>query len=317
MTDTPTISVVIPLYNKREFIERALRSITKQTRLPLEVIVVNDGSVDGGEALALPFQPLVRVVNQVNQGVSAARNRGIQEAAGEFIAFLDADDEWLPDYLQVIEGLIDRYPTCAVYGTSYDFVDEDGTRRKISRFGIDEVNPIQLLSDLPKAYLGDPPLYTSSVTARKAALTKIGGFPLGVKLGEDIETWFRLSLEGCVAYAAASHVLYHRDTGKNTCAVVQQEDELHAVKTARALLNDDANHNRASIQAFIDGLNFNYAQNLLIAGEIDKARSLLRTIKPFHSPRHFFKWTGMFMLTLTPRYMTTFVRRLRRSTRND
>jgi glycosyltransferase involved in cell wall biosynthesis len=93
----PTISVVIPCYNGARFIRETLESVRAQTRPVLEVIVVDDGSTDDSAAIAESFGPLVRVIRQPNQGESVARNRGIDEAKGDWIAFLDADDLWLPE----------------------------------------------------------------------------------------------------------------------------------------------------------------------------------------------------------------------------
>jgi len=92
----PTVSVVIPCYNGGAFLRETLESVLAQTRPALEVIVVDDGSTDDSGALAESFGPPVRVIRQPNQGESVARNRAIAEATGEWVAFCDADDTWLP-----------------------------------------------------------------------------------------------------------------------------------------------------------------------------------------------------------------------------
>src|SRR5215210_566395 len=105
----PRISVVVPLYNKATFVRRTLNSIAQQTYTDFEVIVVDDGSTDGGAGIVLTEgDPRVRVVTQENMGPGAARNRGISEARGELIAFLDADDEWFPRYLEEGVRLLDE-----------------------------------------------------------------------------------------------------------------------------------------------------------------------------------------------------------------
>jgi glycosyltransferase involved in cell wall biosynthesis len=107
MTQTrPTVSVVIPCYNTERYLGDALRSVLTQDVPPLEVLVIDDGSTDGSAALAASFGPPVRVLSQPNCGVSAARNHGLREARGEWIAFLDADDVWVPGKQRLqVEGL--------------------------------------------------------------------------------------------------------------------------------------------------------------------------------------------------------------------
>ena len=114
------ISVVIPLYNKERYIERAVYSVLSQTFQQFEIVIVNDGSTDGSVSVIERMNnPLIRLIHQKNGGVSAARNRGIEEARFEYIAFLDADDEWKENHLEVIAGLIRKFPECGVFGTSY------------------------------------------------------------------------------------------------------------------------------------------------------------------------------------------------------
>ena len=93
------ISVIIPTYNRRNTLPRAVESVLNQTYKPIEIIVVDDGSTDGTKEMFSEMYPLVRYIYQVNSGVSSARNTGIKSASGDWIALLDSDDEWLPDKL--------------------------------------------------------------------------------------------------------------------------------------------------------------------------------------------------------------------------
>ena len=115
------VSIVIPLYNKAPYIERALHSIRAQTLSDFEVIVVDDGSTDDGASIVAAYSdPRVRLIRQSNAGPGPARNAGIAEAKGEFIAFLDADDEWLPTYLEEnVRSLEETGPELAAITSGY------------------------------------------------------------------------------------------------------------------------------------------------------------------------------------------------------
>jgi glycosyltransferase involved in cell wall biosynthesis len=113
-------SVIIPLYNKAPYIQRAIDSILNQSFSAYEIIVVNDGSTDGGEELVEKgYGERVKLIHQKNQGVSVARNTGIEKATYSWIAFLDADDGWHPQYLEVMAQVISSHPKQRVFGSSY------------------------------------------------------------------------------------------------------------------------------------------------------------------------------------------------------
>ncbi|HKP37101.1 MAG TPA: glycosyltransferase family 2 protein [Pyrinomonadaceae bacterium] len=114
------VSVIIPLFNKARFIERALRSVVSQSFADFEVIVVDDGSSDGGpQAVENLDDQRIRIIKQSNAGPGAARNRGVAEARGELLAFLDADDEWLPDYLARAIQSLDQHAEAAAVTSGY------------------------------------------------------------------------------------------------------------------------------------------------------------------------------------------------------
>ena len=122
------ISVVIPLYNKAAEIGATLRSVLCQTQPPREIIVVDDGSTDGSaEIVERMGSWAVTLVRRSNGGVSAARNEAMRMASGRWVALLDGDDMWYPDYLKDMASLIARYPDCGAYGSGF-YVECDGRR---------------------------------------------------------------------------------------------------------------------------------------------------------------------------------------------
>lgn len=211
------ISVVIPLYNGRLYIERSIRSVWSQTVLPAEIIVIDDGSTDNGPHLVEQMNhPMIRLVRQANAGVSAARNKGIHEARFEYVAFLDADDEWLPDHLETITRLIGNYPQCAVFGTSYYFAqDETDFTTPILPPSFTFTEEEGVLDNYYEMASGtDFPIHMSSYAVRKTAIEKVGGFPVGVLSGEDIATLAKLHVNCDFAYSKRPSSIYHLTGGE-------------------------------------------------------------------------------------------------------
>ncbi len=228
------ISVVIPLYNKEALIGRTLESVLAQSYRDFEVVVVDDGSRDGSAAVVESFDdPRIRLIRQENAGVSAARNRGIAEARGEFIALLDADDIWKPSYLATVADLIERYPQCDVFATGYEFIDEYGKVslliiRNMPFSGGDGV----LSNYFHVASTSHPPLWTSIVTVRKRAIEAIGGFPVGITSGEDLLTWARLACRYQIAYSTRVEAQYFTPT---TGITREESHDLQSAKDAVGL----------------------------------------------------------------------------------
>jgi len=205
-------SVVIPLYNQAGTVARTIQSILEQTVQDYEIIVVNDGSVDSGPSIVEAFDdPRIRLIHQENGGVSVARNRGIEESASDLIAFLDADDEWLPKYLENIKRLATLFPQCDVYATRY-FYHEPGGRKYVAKIrGIPQDFEGVLHDYFGIAVCSNPPAWTGTVCVRKAALNWIGGFPPCVASGEDLLTWARLAAYFMIAYSMEPLAIYHLD----------------------------------------------------------------------------------------------------------
>ena len=206
------ISVVIPLYNNRDTIGRALKSVLSQSAQPSEIIVVNDGSTDGSDQVVLQApNPLVKLIRQPNAGVSAARNRGIDTAKGNWIAFLDADDEWQPAFLKTIQELAADHPKCTVLASAYEVQDVRGTRNPIALRKIPFAGRQGVLSNyFEVASCSQPPICSSSVAVAAEAIRSIGGFPVGIRSGEDLLTWARLAVRSEIAYSVVPLSVYHQ-----------------------------------------------------------------------------------------------------------
>jgi glycosyltransferase involved in cell wall biosynthesis len=199
----PGVSVVIPTYNRRRRVERAVRSVLAQTFADFELLVIDDGSEDGtGERLA-GIDPRLRYHRQENRGPSAARNAGIQLARNPVIAFLDADIEWQPDHLEVVAALLARYPEAVLASTCPEFMI-GGEERPEDGVLIDAL-PVALLSN----WFG----YTSCIAARRQPLLDIEGFDEQLEVGEDDDLWLRLAMKGPFALVRRGTVIRRHTRG--------------------------------------------------------------------------------------------------------
>ncbi|MBR1644412.1 MAG: glycosyltransferase family 2 protein [Bacteroidales bacterium] len=208
------ISVVIPLYNKVDTIVRALQSVASQTFTDYELIVVDDGSTDGGTEVVLQWSKThgqsLRLLRQENRGVAAARNHGVREARGTWVALLDADDEWRPDFLSAVARLIQQYPTSVLCATSYLRKTTEEPAQRATLRGLPFESDEGSLDDYFSVSLqSEPPVCSSAVALRREVLLSVGGFPEGITQGEDLLTWARMALQGPFAYSRYALATLH------------------------------------------------------------------------------------------------------------
>ena len=216
---TCDISVVIPLYNKASDIYLTLTSVLAQTLRPREVIVVDDGSTDGSAEIVermIENEPHVRLVRQPNAGVSAARNRAIEMAQGEWVALLDGDDLWSPDYLKAVQQMIERWPECGAYGTG--FYVEDKVRRIVGATP-EKTGKVDFFAESMWRYV----LIPSATTLRRDLVLRLGGFPVGMRMGEDQYLWTKIAREAEVAFYAEPMIIYQKSASNNSSSLYRVE----------------------------------------------------------------------------------------------
>jgi glycosyltransferase involved in cell wall biosynthesis len=187
----PTVSVIIPTYNRAEFLRSAIESVIKQTFTDLEIIVSDDKSTDHTQDVVrnIEDERIKYVRNEGNKGPSAARNAAILASEGEYIAFLDDDDEWLPDKLQKQVELLDQSQPniCGVFSNRL-FIDRNSGQVLSDNPGTD-----QLKGNLLYQLMIKSPIHTSTVVIRKSCLDGIGLFDETISYMEDRDLWIRLS----------------------------------------------------------------------------------------------------------------------------
>lgn len=204
-------SVVISLYNKEKHIQRSINSVLAQTYQDFELIIVDDGSTDGSFEAASAIQDLrIRIIRQKNKGVSAARNRGINEAKHDWVAFLDADDEYKPGFLVTILDLVDSFPSCGLVATYYYKVTP-GQKPNAEYCPLYPANWHGVIKDYFVDLQNSELFNTSSVAVRKGLLQQINGFPEDLNHYEDIVTWIKLSTQTQISYCNQPLSIYHQD----------------------------------------------------------------------------------------------------------
>ena len=211
--------IVMPLFNKEDFVAATIESVFAQSFGEWRLIVVDDGSKDGSAAIVERFGDLrIVLIKQKNSGPGVARNTGIAAGRGDRIAFLDADDIWLPRHLEELQEVRREFPDAVLVGTSY--IQWPGGERIIPVEPSSVTRrPVRYFREL--AHVG-PPFYTSSAAFSRTAVEAVG--PLKpVVVGDETELWVRLALHGTVAASNRPTVLYRVGTGGITDSDVRQD----------------------------------------------------------------------------------------------
>lgn len=199
-------SVIIPLYNKELSIKNTIQSVLDQSNQNFEIIIVNDGSTDDSAKIVESISDeRIRLIQQKNQGVSVARNRGIKEASYDWIAFLDGDDIWSPDHLQEITSMMKSFPDEKVFVTSFEFSN------KQPMFKHPRIEKIYKIENYFKEAIKEYIMWTSIVVVHQKCFDEVGGFNEKLSRGEDLELWARLAERFKIIKSDTITVIYRLD----------------------------------------------------------------------------------------------------------
>lgn len=233
----PTVSVVIPLYNKEPHIQRTIDSVLIQNFQDFEIIIVDDGSTDRGIEVVKSFtSPKIRLIQQENAGVSAARNRGIKEARADLIAFLDADDEWIPGFLETVLRLREKHPQAGAYATAYR--NEFSNEKELKYCGYQMGQSEGLLPSYFKtAVMSNEIVCSSTIAIPKHIFAEVGEFAIGVDWGEDTDMWGRIALKYPVAFSCDCKGIYHSDASQRASNKIKPIKKNMFVTSALQALN--------------------------------------------------------------------------------
>lgn len=298
----PLISVIIPAYDVSRYIAETINSVLQQTLEPCEIVVVNDGSPDTPllEAALEPYRDRIVYLTQTNQGPSAARNTAIRAARGEYVAFLDGDDLWEPEFLEFMLGKLRDQELDAIYCDTRLF----GTTHRAGRTAM-EFHPSGGACTLQAMVEGKVNIYTSTLLARKSAIVAAGLFDEEMRRSEDFDLWTRMSVNGArfgYDYAVLGRRRIHAG-GLTANEAKMLQGACHAL---HKLL-----HNPAlppEIRPFVqrrhaeisEMANIRAARQALQAGDVQTALGLLRSARGSSAATNWKIRAADFVLSLAP-----------------
>jgi hypothetical protein len=275
------VSVVVPLFNKEATVRRALLSVARQSCRPLEVLIVDDASADKSvrEARTFGEPPFRLIAREVNGGASAARNTGIACARGDLVAFLDADDEWHPEFLAAIVEMAAAFPQAGAYCTGHVLIRAPKRLREVSYPSATNAGGPFLLPDYFECHLSGQLMSASSTAVWRHVLLQAGMFPGSDVIGEDVRLWTRIAFRHPIAHNPRLLCTYHLegDDHLSQSSGRWQYEELGVVNDLTALLEtgESCRGNRAAIEAYRALHTLSVCRRRLLAGQCRETRALL------------------------------------------
>lgn len=268
----PFFSVIIPLYNKASFVRKTLDSVLNQNFEDYEVIIVNDGSTDNGLELIQRYSnSKIKIINQVNQGVSIARNNGIRVSKGKYISFLDADDLWKKNHLSEVFKAAENYPHENVFCSNYEvFYSEKKIKR--TNFSIPIKNKYTLINNFFKASLKSSIALTSGVTVKKQILAK-NLFDPNIKSGQDTDMWIRLALKHSFVFINTVTLTHFKSINNSLSKSNLIDDRILAIEK-----HSHHNKNHTFLHKYLDYNKFSVSLQYKRIKEYKKAYLITKSI---------------------------------------
>jgi glycosyltransferase involved in cell wall biosynthesis len=233
-TNTPLVSIIMPTYNAEKFISKSIQSVLNQTYQNWELIVVNDGSKDNTSKVVESFDDKrILLIKQKNSGVSKARNIGIKNAKGAYIAFLDSDDLWLKKKLEIQVNYMLNHPNIVLSYTYYNsFVGDDTVvkNKQLYPFKINNLNERLLVFNF---------IATLTVMVKSDVLKDIGGFDTQLFGPEDWDLWIKVSQKGNIGYINQNLALYREHDGGISKSKARQLEEEYKVLLRHVLKSEN------------------------------------------------------------------------------
>lgn len=303
-------SVVIPLYNKGDQAVRAVQSVLDQTFAAEEILVIDDGSTDLGPTLVREIRSsVVHVIEQSNQGESAARNKGISLAKSKYVAFLDADDWWEPNHLESLVSLLNVAPEAQFLSTGHKVLRDGKIYKGRSKF---EDGWCGLVRNFPREYADNLSLINSSTACvDRDSLISLGGFPVGVSKGPDVITWISMGLRFPFAHTEVATAVYNQD-GLNRTDKIQDPGAPGSLVYLSNLVNEYSprSDEGKDLRYLFGRIAFFTSGGYALLGNRRGLRSILKLV---YRTGEFATAAKIAALSLTPRFILNFARSLRNS----
>ncbi|TPD73565.1 glycosyltransferase family 2 protein [Flavobacterium microcysteis] len=265
----PLFSIIIPLYNKQNYIAATLQSVLDQTFSDFEILVINDASTDNSLAVAQEFNDSrIKIINHpINKGLPASRNTGIDNAGARYLAFLDADDIWKPQYLEKIHELIINYPEASLFATKYVEIYNNSTPIELShQVETGMLDNFFVQNSIKSIYC------PSSLCIEKVVFEKVGYYK-DIYFGEDIDLNIRIHLAFKMAYLNESLVRYN----------FHSENQItHASMAGKSRIDFDYYENaypeNLSLKKYLDFHRYSMAKRYRRSGDFKTYKELLSKI---------------------------------------
>jgi len=298
---TPFFSVIIPLYNKENYIKDTINSVINQSFADFEVIIVNDGSTDKSLIKASQINDRrITIINQKNSGAPIARNNGISSAKAKYIALIDADDFWHQNHLLELKKLIEIFPSAGLYCNNYQIYYTKEVVRP-ANFNFDYKKDCLIVDDFFKASVTNSVAWTSAVGFTKEKFVAVGGFNTKLNTAQDLDLWIKMALKYDVVFNPTITMSYifhaHNSLSKNEYNDIRyefinnfsEEEKLNLslklyldvnrfAVALRCKMNDEKELYK-KLKSDIDYNNLNFKQKLLLSCP----KFILKLTKQFHA----------------------------------
>lgn len=285
MKNKPFFSIIIPLYNKEKYIARAVFSALNQTFQDFEIIIINDGSTDGSLAAAQKItDSRIKIFNQKNLGVNNARNAGIKKSSGSYIAFLDSDDEYTPQFLQTVYELTRKYGKYEFFATAFKRVYKDNSKTE-TKYGTKNIYIVKdFITQVAKT--GKFFIHISSVVVKKTVFENVGYFfsrspkyHSGITIVDDLDLWIRISWKYDLVYSNIAGCVYYTNTPVNVISGYgfKNLDCTFYEETVNTLMMQSDNANKKkNLQKLLYRLRNLSAVQFLIRGRFKEAEEIIK-----------------------------------------